>query len=264
MDHVPLATLLLSTHQSLDFDWFEIADLFSQYECEYKVKVEKDVVVDIHAGLTNICGHTIQQHGGNCDLRTWKGLFFRLLGEITHRPVYMAMMTSIEKTEEPDATLSLLRRLCYGEGVLCSASAPFRNLQNLGFASEKENDNVEARHLGTLLVIKSELIRKFSLIHVVRDQPAFSFIPLIKDKKKIVDIPALLTQAIRHFQADVITAAYTTAKKEIYNSTEYAPRESVYQFQFFAVLLKALKEAWMVEFEASSWKTQVEDRLSPC
>jgi len=238
------------THENLDFTLEETKNLFSQYEREYGVKVARNVVADIHqitgghTGLTNLCGHFIQQAAGNFDQARCNTSFPALLRDIARRQIYVNMMESIKIVEEPEATMELLRRLCYGEGEPLGSTSPFKNLQHLGFASEKKiNKDFH-------FIIKSDLIRRFSLVHVVHDQPAFSDIPLIEDKDS-VDLPALLIASIRHFQPKVIKGAFATAKKKIYNSHHSGPRESVYQFQFYAVLLTALSAPWSFEFEAS-------------
>jgi len=239
------------THENLDFTLTETKSLFHQYEKEYGVKVDPAVVANVHeitgghTGLTNICGHFMQQAGGNFDLKTWQNSFSALLEDISKRQIYTNMMKSVKTVEEPEATLNLLRRLCYGEGEPLETTSPFENLQHLGFASQRKRGKDTS-----LLVIKSELIRRFSLLHVVHDEPAFTDIPLVEDKD-IVDIPALLTASIRHFQPKVIQGAFATAKKKIYNSHHSGPRESVYQFQFYAVLLTALSAPWSFEFEAT-------------
>jgi len=164
------------------------------------------------------------------------------------RGVFEAMMDSLKKVEDPDGTRRLLRRLCYGTGEYMKREPRFTDLLQLGFASTAGQGANEK------LVIKSEMIKRFVIQHIMTDVAIFEdILPLIPASSRL-DIVSFLVAIFRHFDPAVIKSSYTWSHKQHEKDKGVeVPEEAVYQHQFSATVLRAIKETkWKLAYEVNS------------
>ena len=169
------------------------------------------------------------------------------------------MIAGIQAVPEPQSTLSLLRRLCFGAGErLVESSRPFQQLQQLGFA---EVEKIEGKKP---LVIKSKLIRQLALKYVLEKNPAFVNVPMQKEDPTKVDIPSLLVESIRHFVPGKISQAYTLEAKDHETKRMLrVPCESAYHTELRTTIAEAFRSLprWKLESEAKGGGQSADDIL---
>jgi len=240
------------SYTTLDFTLQETQLLFRQFEEEWQVKVEPEVVADIHAktgghtGLVNFCGAFIQQAGGNFDLIRWHRFRFRLLEELKEHKVYENMVAGIENIKDP-AVKELLRQLCYSKpGIELSQAPPeekisstaANHLQHLGFAVAKKQFAPTPLNY---LMIKSEMIRDFSLAYVLHDAPVFyhNQVPLLPDQDQ-VDLPDFLVSCLTLMSPQKIEEGFVKPRSKLHEMNgELVPGEEVYQQQLELIIQRA-------------------------
>jgi len=242
----------------LNFTADEVAEIFRQYENEYnqKRKVDPDVLTNIlkitggHTGLVNACGQVIQDDGGfpHLTMERWQDLLSDVVTSMKNRSVFEAMMDSLKKVEDPDDTRRLLRRLCYGTGEYMQREPRFTQLLQLGLASTAGQGRDEK------LVIKSEMIKRFVIQHIMTDHAIFEDeLPLVPASPQL-DIVSFLVAIFRHFDPAIIKSSYTWSHKQHEKDKGVeVPEEAVYQHQFSATVLRAIKDTkWKLAYEVNS------------
>jgi len=252
------------TADVLNFTAAEVTDIFHQYEDEYNPKREVDLDVQAnileitagHTGLVNACGQVIQNDKGtpHMMMERWQDLLSDVVTSMKSRGVFEAMMDSLKKVEDPDGTRRLLRRLCYGTGEYMRREPRFTDLLQLGLAS------IAGQGANEKLVIKSEMIQRFVIQHIMTDAAIFEDeLPLLPESSEL-DVINFLVEIFRHFDPDVMKSSYTWSHKQHERDKHVdVPEEAVYQHQFSATILRAIKGTkWMLAYEVNSDKKKLD------
>lgn len=232
----------------LDFTLAETQDLFSQFEREYGVKVDPEVVKNIHqltgghTGFTNLCGEHItdlmfpedkyaKSIGTTINLSQWietrRLLILRASRNMRYRSMFVQHWISWRWNY-------LLESLCHGaRKPMLDSSEDFDSLRQLGFASVQKIDDKD------YLVIKSEIVRRLVMLHIIHDDRAFDVMTMVDQNH--VNLPKLLIQCIRKFIPDIITDAYEIESKihETQDGQRF-PSEFAYYAQLRVIINETL------------------------
>ncbi|KYR01549.1 eukaryotic translation initiation factor 2A [Tieghemostelium lacteum] len=232
-----------------DFTLEMTEELFSQFENERNITLDKKIILDIHnrtkghAGLINMCGTiidcSIPRPTNHITHALWIQNEAKILTELnrygTTQRIIDAVITNRDVEKHTGLSIPLYKDIIYitmsllrsSDPIICENVLCANYLVSEGLASYIESEN--------RFSIKSPLIQQFLLSHITsfhpRNFPITPF-PLTKDYQII--IPSLVVGAVSSFSKNDLLNSLICAQKVFHNTN--VPCEATYHEELYSII----------------------------